>query len=158
MLTNSSPLDPSLTNNPIWRIAIVRSVWHRECTDALNADAIKALVDAGISKKNIMEIEAPGSFEIPLLCQTLLEYGEADGVIAFGIIVQGATHHAEMIARECGRAIMNLQLLHRRPVINEILYVDTLEDAKIRSIGEHGKGRHAAHTLLSALARNEQLH
>ena len=125
-------------------------------TSALAGSALETLISLGIPRDNIREITVPGSFEIPLILQQALELGY-DGAIVFGIILQGATHHAEMIARESGHACMHIQLQTKKPVICEILHVNTLEDAVSRSIGPKSKGPDAARTLLSCLAKKAEL-
>ena len=144
-------IDPSMIN-PSWRIAIVRSRWHSECTDALNADAVTALKKYGIKPANIVEVIAPGSFEIPLLCRQIIESRKADAIIAFGVIVEGETHHARLIAEESARAIMDLQMKTGVPVTFEILYVDDIADAVKRSTGRGAKGALSAETALNTLA------
>jgi 6,7-dimethyl-8-ribityllumazine synthase len=142
--------------NPNWNIAIVRAEWHDELTSALSQSAINTLITLGISRENIREVTVPGSFEIPLITQQLLRQN-VDGAIVFGIVLQGATHHAEMIAREAGRACMDIQRETTKPIVCEILHVNTLEDAVSRSIGPKSKGPDAARTLLSCLAKKAEL-
>lgn len=150
---------PDLGNskiNPDWMIALVRSVWYPELTGAMTDDAQRSLIASGLPEKNIRIIDAPGSFEIPLLCQQALQSG-ADGVIAFGIIVQGATHHAALVAEQSAAGCMQVQLSLGKPVIYEVLFVDTLEDAKARALGPDAKGPIAAATLLSQLANLHEM-
>ena len=139
--------------NPDWKIALIRSVWYPDCTNALTADAKNALLKAGITESNILFIDAPGSFELPLLSKHAIESLGCHGVIAFGIIVQGATHHAALVAEQAAAGIMNVQLQTGVPVTFEVMFVNTLEDAQVRSIGPKGKGSLAAQTLLSCLAK-----
>ncbi len=137
--------------NPQWKIALVRSVWYSDLTSAMATDARKTLIAAGIPEKNIQLIDAPGSFELPLLCQKALEQG-ADGAIALGIIVQGATHHARLIAEQSAAGCMQVQLALGKPIIFEVLFVDALDDARSRAVGTDAKGSLAAKTLLTQLA------
>ncbi|MSR67678.1 6,7-dimethyl-8-ribityllumazine synthase [Candidatus Peribacteria bacterium] len=142
--------------NPDWKIAVIRSVWHPEVSSVLRDSAIESLVVAGIPKSNIIAIDAPGSFELPLLCKRALESG-ADGAIAIGIVVQGATHHAELIAREAASGCMQTQLALKKPIVFEVLFVNTLEDAKVRALGPRAKGPLAARTLLTQLAKLSEM-
>ncbi len=143
--------------NPKWKVAIVRSVWHRDCTDALVSDARKALVEMGIKINNILEIETPGSFEVPLFARYALLKKRVDGVIALGVVLEGETFHARLIAQETARGLMQLQLDTGKPVVFEVLYVRRIEDARARSIGKGAKGPLAAQTLLSSLAKIAEL-
>ncbi len=155
MSSTPPTIQPSFID-PMWNIVIVRAEWHGELTSALSQSAIDTLVSLGISPENIREVTVPGSFEIPLITQQLL-HQKYDGAIVFGIVLQGATHHAEMIAREAGRACMDIQLNTQKPIVCEILHVNVLEDAITRSIGEKSKGPDAARTLLSCLAKKAEL-
>ena len=152
-----TPLFGNILVDPAWKIAIIRSAWYPEMMTSLVQDATEALRSAGIQEENILFLEAPGSYELPLVAQTALEAG-ADGVIAFGIIVQGSTHHARLIAEQSAAGCMRVQLDQKKPVIYEVLFVDNLEDAKERSIGPKAKGGLAARTLLSQLAGLAKLH
>jgi 6,7-dimethyl-8-ribityllumazine synthase len=147
-----TPADPS------WKIAIVRSLWHGECTAALMESAIAALVQAGVKRKNILCMETAGSFELPLAVLNAFEKNHVDGAIAIGVIVQGETHHAELVANQAAAGLMQVQLTVKKPVTFEVLYVDHLKDAVSRSIGKDSKGRLAALTLLSSLASNGKIH
>ena len=49
------------------RVAIVASRWHTEVMDGLIAGAQAALADAKVT--DVTLVRAPGSFELPILCQ-----------------------------------------------------------------------------------------
>lgn len=157
MAIDETPIFGKLQVDPSWKIAIIRSVWYPELTASLVHDALDALVAAGIQKENVLFIDAPGSFELPLLSKHAIEAG-ADGIITFGIIVQGATHHARIVAEQSAEGCMRVQLDTGKPIIYEVLYVDSVDDAKTRSIGPKAKGALAARTLLSQLAKLAELH
>ncbi len=142
--------------NPDWKIAVIHSVWHPEVSSLITDSAIAAFISAGIPNSNITVIDAPGSFELPLLCKRALESG-ADGAIAIGIVVQGATHHAELIAREASSGCMQTQLALGKPIVFEVLFVKAIEDAKARAVGPHAKGPLAARTLLTQLAKLSEM-
>lgn len=156
MVASDTPVFGPLRVDPSWKIAIVRSVWYPELTSALVKGAVDALTEAGLSKEKILLIDAPGSFELPLLCKAALE-GGADGAIAFGIVVQGATHHAKLVAEESAAGCMRVQLDLGKPIAFEVLFVDSLDDARSRSTGPKSKGPLAARTLLTQLAKMKEL-
>jgi len=157
MVTSDAPIFGNIPVDPQWKIAIVRSIWYPELTSRLSSDATDALVAAGIARESISIIDSPGSYELPLLCKQALLSG-ADGCIAFGIIVQGSTHHAELVAEGAQQGIMQTQLELMKPITFEVLFVNLLEDAQKRSIGKNAKGGLAASTLLTSLARLKELH
>lgn len=143
--------------DPSWKIGVVRSVWHDDLTSVMSSTCIAKLKEFGIQEANIVEILAPGSFEVPLFCKHALNELGCNGVIAFGIVLQGATHHADLVAREAARGCMELQLESGKPVTFEVLYVNTIDDARKRSIGKEAKGPLAAQTVLSCLAKQAEL-
>jgi 6,7-dimethyl-8-ribityllumazine synthase len=116
--------------------------------------AQKVLQDAGIARGNVRTYAVPGSFEIPLIGSALIAAHEVDALIALGVIVEGETHHASLIAGEAARAIMDLQVRHLIPFAFEILYVHNLEQARARI----NRGAEAARSVLHALAQIEPLH
>ena len=144
------PLAP-LTVDPSWVIAIVRSVWYGDCTQALSDDAVATLVALGIPRENIRCIDVSGSYEIPLVCRTALDHG-ADGALAFGIVMQGDTEHAHHVTAAVAHGIMDVQLTCQKPVLFEVLHVRSKSDADARAVGPGAKGPFAARALLHSLA------
>lgn len=157
MLHGETPDFGTYVVDPNWRITIVRSIWYDDLTMQMVKDATDTLVAAGITSENIRVIDAPGSYELPLLCKRALLAG-ADGCIAFGIIAQGATHHARLVAEESSAGCMQVQLELMKPIIFEVLFVDKVDDARERAIGKNAKGPLAAKTILTSLARLKDLH
>lgn len=139
------------TIDPSWRIGIVAARFYEEETDALIEGARRTLIEAGISAENVTVHEAPGSFEIPLIGSALAEAKKVDGLIGIGIIVEGETHHARLLAEATTHGIMETQLKYGIPFAFEVLYVDSLQDAQERTKGDHNKGIEAAIAVLKAL-------
>lgn len=135
------------------RIGIVHSLYYPEVVSALAEGAEQVLYGAGIARGNVRRYAAPGSFEIPLIASGLITAKEVDALIALGVIVEGETHHAALIAREAARALMDLQVRHQLPCAFEILYVDSLQQAVART----DRGAEAARAVLQALATLESL-
>lgn len=151
------PVFGQINVNPAWKIGVIRSTWHDELTGVMSSSCIATLKELGIQEENIVQILAPGSFEVPLFCEQALTELGCDGVVAFGIVLQGATHHADLVAREAARGCMQVQLDTKKPVTFEVLYVNTLDDAKRRTTGKEAKGPLAAQTVLSCLAKQAEL-
>lgn len=156
MVATETPDFGLLHVDPSWKIAVVRSVWYPELTEALVKGAMDELVAHGIPRGHILTVDAGGSYELPLLCKAALEAG-AEGAIAFGVIVQGATHHAKLVADQSAAGCMRVQLDSGKPVVFEVLFTDSIDDARIRCIGPKGKGPLAAKTLLTQLAKLAEL-
>lgn len=137
--------------NRVLKIAIVRSNYHQNLTESLEKACRQNLIFSGVKEENIKSFEVPGSWEIPVLIKKIAVSKKFDGIIAFGIIVKGETYHFEMIANQCGRALMNISLEFNIPVTFEVLAVYTLEQAVKRSTGKLNKGIEAARTLLETI-------
>jgi len=98
----------------------------------------------------------PGSWEIPLIAQTVAKTKKYDAIVAFGVIIKGDTYHFDMIANECTRALMQLSLDYSIPVAIEVLAVNNLKQAQERaSQNEQNKGIEGA---LAALKTLQTLH
>ncbi len=144
--------------DPAWKIAIVRGAWHGELTEAMARDAADTLRKAGIPEANVSIEVAAGSFEIPLAAKWLIDERKPDGVLAFGVIVQGETHHAQSVASAATQGLMSLQLATGTPIINEILFVANRSQAEARATGDRATGTLAAQTLLHSLALRAKMH
>jgi 6,7-dimethyl-8-ribityllumazine synthase len=144
--------------DPSWHIGIVASSYYKEEIDALVAGAKEILSEAGIPESNIRLYSAPGSFELPLIGSAAAAADEVDALIAFGIIVEGETHHARLLAEQTARGIMDVQLTFGIPFAFEVLYVNDLAQARERTKGEGNKGREAALAVLHSLAQLAEIH
>jgi len=156
--TYSMKKDPSpltfIDVDSTWRIGIVAAAYYKEETDALVQSAKETLLEAGIPDDQISEWSAPGSFEIPLIGECLAAAHEVDALIGIGIIVQGQTKHADLLAQESARGIMDVSLRHGIPFAFEVLWVNDLQEARERS----EKGREAAIAVLHSLAEKARIH
>ena len=66
-------------------------------------------------------------------------------VIALGVILKGATAHAELVARSVTEALQGLAVSSRIPVINEVLLLEDEKQAYARCIGANlNRGKEAA--------------
>jgi len=135
------------------RIGIVVSQYNSDITYPMRDAAIETLKVAGVKAKNIFVTEAPGSFEIPILCQRMIKSKKLQGVVAIGCVIRGDTDHYHFIAQESTRGIMDVMLKTNVPVANAILTVNNLEQAKVRSKGEMNKGIEAAKALIEVLVK-----
>jgi len=130
--------------------AIVASKFNQEFVQALvdNAHAELSSLEPGA---NIVLVWTPGSFEIPLFVQATAELNRFQAVIALGVILEGETEHARLIAEAVTRSLMDLSLKHKLPVIHEVLLVKDEAQARARCIGtEHNRGVEAARAAVSA--------
>ncbi len=116
--------------------------------------ATDALRSAGIAQENITVYPVPGSFEIPLIGSVLAAHKKVDALIGIGIIVQGETAHADLLAAQTARGIMDVQVRYAIPFAFEVLHVTSLRQAAERS----AKGEEAARAVLLCLAQIGKIH
>jgi 6,7-dimethyl-8-ribityllumazine synthase len=84
----------------------------------------------------IVQFDVPGAFEIPLVVQEVAARPGIDAVLAFGVILQGKTEHANLIARTVTDSLQRISLQFHIPVIHEVLLLDDEEQARQRCIEE----------------------
>ena len=157
MVTNSMshqfPVRPDSQSAP-WRFGIVASEYNREYVDGLVGFAKDELL-AVAPKSEATVLRVPGSFEIPIGVQAVIEHQPIDAVLAFGVIFDGETMHAELIAGAVTTALMNLSLQHKIPILHEVLVVKTDQQATERcllpKINRGIEAARAAVRILSAL-------
>jgi 6,7-dimethyl-8-ribityllumazine synthase len=58
----------------------------------------------------------PGSMEMPLALDRLLEKNDIDAAITLGIIELGETQHGLVMGQAVTRAIIDLQIKHNKPI------------------------------------------
>jgi 6,7-dimethyl-8-ribityllumazine synthase len=136
---------------PEWKVGIVYAPYYKEETESLVKGAKDMLLAAGLKEENILLSVAPGSWEVPLIGRALAQAGKVDALIGFGIIVQGDTKHAEMLADGVVQGMMEVQIRYGVPFAFEVLYVNTIEQARERALGEDNKGKEAAAAVLQTL-------
>lgn len=158
-LKNLSTYDPdAVPDGRKLKIGIIVSEWNREVTQELENGARETLLAHGVKTDNLMIHSVPGSFELPLGAQLLLEEKNLDAVILLGCVIQGETRHFEFICQAVSQGCMNVGLEYHTPVIFGVLTTDTLEQAMDRAGGKHGnKGTEAAITALKMASLQQRL-
>jgi len=139
-------------------IGIIVSSWNTEITDALYNGAVNTLIENGIIKNNIITKYVPGSFELPLGAQLLIENTDVDAVICLGSVIQGETRHFEFICNAVALNLNRISLDFSIPVVFGVLTTDNLQQAKDRSGGKLGnKGTEAAITAIKMIQLSDEL-
>lgn len=153
-LKNLSSFKPSKLNFPdSIQIGIVVSEWNEEITNALANAAIETLVENGISNNRIVVKFVPGTFELALGAQMLIDYADVDAVLCLGCVIQGETRHFDFICDASANAIARLGMDSGLPVIFGVLTTNDMQQAKDRAGGKHGnKGVEAAITALKMIS------
>ena len=131
-MSHQFPVRPDTQAAP-WRFGIVASEYNREYVDGLVGFAKDELL-AIAPKSETIVLRVPGSFEIPIAVQAVIERQPVDAVLAFGVIFDGETMHAELIAGAVTTALMNLSLQHKVPILHEELVVKNDQQATERCL------------------------
>ncbi len=148
----------TIPNGADFRIGIVVSEWNESITSNLCKGSLTALLDNGVKEENIIVHECPGSFELPLASQYLLETNKVDGVIAIGSVIQGETKHFDFVCNATALGVKDVSLKYNKPVIFCVLTDNTMQQAIDRSGGKHGnKGTEAAIACIKMIALKKKI-
>lgn len=115
------------------RIAIAISRFNSTITQPLLEGAIDALARHNISLENITVVWVPGSFELPLIAQTLADTGKFDAIICLGAIIQGSTDHYDHVCSQTAAGIAKASQECGIPIIFGVLTTQTVEQALERA-------------------------
>ena len=96
------------------RIGIVAAKWHTEIIDTMIEVATAEAAAAGAEIAECVRV--PGSYEMPLAADVLLEKNGIDAVVVLSCIYRGETQHGEVMGHVVHHALANLQLVHRKPI------------------------------------------
>ena len=133
------------------RVAIVASRWHTGVMDGLIAGAERALADAKV--EDVTLVRAPGSFELPILCQAYAREGY-DAVIALGVIIRGGTPHFEYVSAAATDGLTRVALDTGKPVGFGVLTLDDEQQGLDRAGlpgSKEDKGREAAEAAIATV-------
>ena len=132
---------------------IISTSYHKEITGSMAYSFIKHLYDPPSIMKSyagdIGFIEAPGSFEVPLVAKLIIEKYKPKQILALGCIVKGDTKHDEYLSSTVINGLRNLSLEYKIPVINGILTTDTMQQAIDRAGKKYDKGRDFANSSVT---------
>ena len=147
------PLRPRTASDTSRSYAIVASQFNDTYVQPLVDHASRELAELEPGA-TIKVLRTPGSFEIPLFVQAAADLKTYDAILALGVIFEGETGHATLIAESVTKALLDISLSHRVPVIHEILFLKNEEQAQERCLEiENNRGIEAARAAVQA-ARN----
>jgi 6,7-dimethyl-8-ribityllumazine synthase len=139
---------PTSMNAKGGRFAIVASKYNARYVDAMLAAAKGILQKARAEEIQIVRV--PGAFEIPLVAARLAGASPSpSAVICLGVILRGATTHAQSISDVVSYALGTIALQTGVPVIHEVLLLENEQQAAERCLGKkHNRGAEAALTAI----------
>ncbi len=131
------------------RIGIVVSEWNSEITNNLLQGCLDTLKSCGVKDDFLHVVKVPGSFELAIGAQMLLENRRCESVICLGCVIKGETPHFDIVCQSTARAVHDVSLKFSKPVIFGLLTDNNIEQSRARSGGALGnKGVEAAITAI----------
>jgi len=139
------------------RFAIVASKYNARFVDAMLDAAVAVLKKA--KAEEIQVVRVPGAFEIPLVAAKLATASPSlSAVICLGVILRGATTHAQSISDVVSYALGTIALQAQVPVIHEVLLLENEQQAIERCLSrKHNRGAEAALTAIEMSTLLSQL-
>ena len=126
--------------------AIVASKYNPRYVNAMLRAAKAEILRAG---GTVLVVRVPGAYEIPVVAARLARSKNFAGIICLGVILRGATTHAQHIGEAVSNALVQIQIQHEVPVIHEVLLLENEQQAKERCLSKtHNRGLEAAQTAL----------
>jgi len=127
------------------RFGLVVSQFNSLITERLQAGAIDALCRHGAREEDIIIVQVPGAFDIPLFAKKMAASGRYDALVCLGAVIKGETPHFDYISAAMTQGIKEVMLAHGLPITFGVLTTESMEQALDRAGGKAGnKGSEAA--------------
>lgn len=140
------------------KIGIAVAEWNHEITNGLLQGAIETLKKHGVTENNLIVEPVPGSYELPLAAQWIIESKNVDAVICLGSVIRGETEHFTFVCEAVGQGCKDVSLKTGKAVVFGVLTDNNIEQSRARSGGIHGnKGDEAAITAIKMVDLQNRL-
>ena len=136
------------------KYGLLSTQWNKFVVDVMLKSAEKELTSQGVEPNNIIKIEVPGAYELPLAAKRMLE-NDVDAVIALGAVIKGETPHFDFVSSSCANGLTSVSLEANKPVLFGVLTTETEEQAIQRA--DPKEGNKGAEVAQSAMELLEQL-
>jgi 6,7-dimethyl-8-ribityllumazine synthase len=142
------PLRPRSTQERL-SIAIVASLYNEDYVEGM-LNAAKDELQQLAPNATITSYRVPGAFEVPVCAELILRSSKPDAIIGLGVIIRGATEHADLIAASVTDALQRAATSHCVPVIHEVLLLENEEQAEERCLSAtNNRGTEAARVAIN---------
>jgi 6,7-dimethyl-8-ribityllumazine synthase len=132
------------------RLAIVVAEFNQEITNKMLNTARNHAKNLNIHVEKIIQV--PGTFDMPLIVEKLLQIKQIDAVVTLGAVIKGETGHDAVIANNTARLLSDISLKYQKPVTLGITGPDmTVRQAKNRVIVVPKLAVEAAHKMVTRL-------
>lgn len=132
------------------RLAIVVAEFNQEITNKMLNTAKNHAKNLNIYIEKIIQV--PGTFDMPLIVEKLLQIEKIDAVVTLGAVIKGETGHDVVIANNTARLLSDISLKYQKPVTLGITGPDmTVKQAKNRVIVVPKLAVEAAHKMVTRL-------
>ena len=129
------------------KIGIANACFYPEYSEKLKKGAMSILHEAGIL--NVLELEVPGSWEIPLGIEFLIDHKKCNAIIVLGVLIRGETSHYDLICNSVERRCSEIQAKYTVPISFGLLTAENKEQVIKRCGGTKGnRGEEAAKALI----------
>ena len=130
-------IEGTFQNSSSLRVAIVIARFNDLITNKLLSGCLDCLSRHGIdisNSSNQLDIAwVPGSFELPLVTQSLAKTGNYEVVITLGAVIRGDTPHFDVVVNESSKGIASVSRDTGLPIIFGVLTTDTMQQALERA-------------------------
>lgn len=143
-MSTAQPIRPRIVGRSHLHVTVVASQYNLSFVQGMvgHFEAEMQVISPGAKLKIVW---VPGAFEIPVLTKIILSQKSTDVVVALGVLIQGETAHALLVAQSVTSALQNLAVEFAVPVINEVLLLENEAQAQARCLdSEINRGTEAA--------------
>lgn len=134
------------------RFVILTTEFNAPIVDALREGASRCLLDCGAAPDDIVTLQVPGAWELPLAARKVAGLGSFDAIVALGCVIRGETAHFEFVARGAIDGLQRVALDSGIPIGLGVLTTENEAQAWARTGGSEGnKGEAAALAALDMI-------
>lgn len=91
-------------------------------TAEFNGEITSRMLDVALEKAKALKLQVkysckvPGSYDMPIIVDILLQKKDIDGVVTLGAIIKGQTKHDEVIANAVAKSLTELSIKYQKPI------------------------------------------